>query len=70
MIDPSKETDKLEKKRAQLLAGQEKLKKSMEMDGYETKVPAEVRTANAEKLQQTETELHRLADAILALKNL
>ena len=40
------------------------------MDGYETKVPVEVRTANAEKLQQIETELVRLADAIATLKNM
>jgi hypothetical protein len=42
----------------------------MEMDGYESKVPAEVRTANADKLLQTETELHRLSDAIAALKTM
>ncbi len=42
----------------------------MELDGYETKVPVEVRSANAEKVQQIETELHRLNDAIQALKNL
>jgi uncharacterized protein (UPF0147 family) len=42
----------------------------MEMDGYETKVPAEIRSANSEKLEQTETELIRLADAISALKNM
>ena len=70
LIDPAKETEKLEKKRAALLSSLEKLKKSMELEGYETKVPAEVRSANLEKLQQTETELVRLADAVTALKNM
>lgn len=70
LIDPAKETEKLEKKRSALSSSLEKLKKSMEMDGYETKVPAEIRSANSEKLEQTETELIRLADAISALKNM
>jgi valyl-tRNA synthetase len=70
LIDPAKETDKLEKKRSLLSTSLDKLKKSMELDGYETKVPVEVRSANAEKVQQIETELHRLNDAIQALKNL
>ncbi len=70
MIDPIKETEKLEKKRSALSSSLEKLKKSMEMEGYETKVPADVRAANSEKLEQTKTELIRLADAITALKNM
>lgn len=70
LIDPAKEQEKLEKKRGVLSSSLEKLKKSMEMDGYETKVPAEVRAANAEKLQQIETELTRLADAVDTLKNM
>ncbi len=70
LIDPIKETEKLEKKRSALSSSLEKLKKSMEMEGYETKVPADVRAANSEKLEQTKTELIRLADAITALKNM
>ncbi len=70
LIDPVKETEKLEKKRSALSSSLEKLKKSMEMEGYETKVPADVRAANAEKLEQTKTELIRLGDAITALKNM
>jgi valyl-tRNA synthetase len=58
----------LEKKRQVLVASKDKLQKGMGIEGYNEKVPIEVRNANSEKLQQTETELARLADAIQALK--
>jgi len=68
LIDPGKETEKLEKKRVALTSSKDKLQKGMSMEGYSEKVPLEVRNANAEKLLQTETELARIADAIQALK--
>ena len=59
---------KVEKKRAQLLTSIEKLKKTMAMEGYEAKVPAEVREKEREKLENSKVEVIRLDDAIKALK--
>ena len=41
-----------------------------QVQGYETKVPEDVRAANKEKLSQTRTEVERLTEAIKALQAL
>ena len=68
LIEPAKEIVKVEKKRAQLLISIEKLKKTMSMEGYEAKVPTEVREKEREKLENSKVEVIRLDDAIKALK--
>lgn len=67
-VDPVKELAKLDKKQEQLLGTLNKLTQSMAAPDYCTKVPEEVRAANAEKLSQTEGELARLTDAMAVLK--
>ena len=68
IIDPEKEVEKLEKKKIQLNNQYEKLLKAAQVPGYEQKVPENVRTANAEKCEQTKKEIERLIDAVAALK--
>ena len=68
IIDPSKEVEKVQKKQETLRNQLEKLKKSMQIKDYETKVPEEVRKSNAEKVSQTETEIVRLGEAMIFLK--
>merc|ERR1711890_66709 len=70
LIDPAKEVEKLEKKRAALRLQLEKLQKAVQVPDYEKKVPEDVRKANAEKLTQTDSEIHRLADAMAALSTI
>ncbi len=70
LIDPAKEVGRLEKKRSVLAATVDKLEKAAKAEGYETKVPEEVRVANKEKLAQTKTEIERLTEAMQALKAL
>ena len=68
IIDPEKEVEKLGKKQASLKNQLEKLKKSMQIKDYEKKVPEDIRTANSEKVSQTETEIVRLTEAMTFLK--
>ena len=68
IIDGGKEIEKLEKKKSQLQSQHSKLTKATQIDGYESKVPEDIRLANAEKCKQTEKELDRIADAIKALQ--
>jgi len=70
IIDPVKEVEKLDKKKAGLTGQLEKLVKAMAVEGYADKVPEEVRKSNAEKKTQTEAEIVRLADAMAALATL
>ena len=49
IIDAAKEVEKLEKKRIQLKNQYDKLIKAQQMQGYDTKVPEDIRQANAEK---------------------
>ena len=69
-IDAAKEIEKLEKKKTQLKNQYDKLIKAQQVQGYDTKVPEDIRQANAEKSQQTQTEIERVVDAIAALKAL
>jgi len=68
IIDPEKEVEKLGKKQGSLKNQLEKLKKSMQIKDYEKKVPEDIRTANSEKVSQTETEIVRLTEAMTFLK--
>ena len=86
LIDPSKEVEKLNKKKAALQQTVEKLKKAMEVKGedfppkitsihllfsdYMSKVPEDVRTANKEKLDTSSLEIERLNEAIKTLENI
>ncbi len=69
LINSKKEEEKLAKKRGQLRVQLEKLEGKAKAPSYE-KVPEEVRKTNEEKVAQTETEIQRLGEAILALKGL
>ena len=68
IIDATKEIEKLEKKKIQLKNQYDKLTKATQIEGYDTKVPQDVRMANAEKCEQTQKELEHLAKAITALQ--
>jgi valyl-tRNA synthetase len=70
IIDAAKEVEKLEKKSTQLKNQYDKLIKAQQVQGYDTKVPEDIRLANTEKCQQTQKEVERLVDAIAALKTL
>ena len=70
LIEPTKEVEKLTKKRAALEAQKDKLIKAAKVAGYEQKVPEDVRKANNEKIKQSETEIQRLGEAIDAIKAL
>lgn len=56
------------KKKESLDSIVQKLKKAMASADYEVKVPVDVRTANSEKLINSEGELDRLGEAMEALK--
>lgn len=68
LIEADKEIAKLQKKQAQLEQSVTKLKQAMAASDYSTKVPAEVQTANTEKLEQSESEIQRIAQAMETLK--
>ncbi|XP_022120831.2 valine--tRNA ligase isoform X2 [Pieris rapae] len=68
LVDAEKEIVKLEKKKDALEQSLKKLKQSMAVDDYETKVPLDVQKANSEKLTTTEGEMLRLETAIQTLK--
>ena len=68
IIDPIKELEKLQKKKDTMKSQLEKLKKSMEIPDYATKVPVDVQTSNKEKLSQMDTEINRLTEAMSFLK--
>lgn len=68
LIQVDKELQKLEKKKVQLEQTVEKLKKAAEASDYDSKVPAEVRQANVEKLDSSEAEIVRITNAMETLK--
>jgi len=70
LVDPAKEIEKLNKKKAALLQTVEKLLKASQVPDYATKVPEDVRNANKEKVEQSEIEIARVGDAITALANI
>lgn len=68
LIEVDKEIAKLQKKQVQLEQTVNKLKQSMEASDYTIKVPTEVQTANTEKLEQSESEIQRIINAMDTLK--
>lgn len=68
MIDSTKEIEKLNKKSDSLTQTVTKLHKAMSVADYKTKVPEDVQNTNKEKLQQSQNEIDRLAEAIEVLK--
>ncbi|XP_011180482.2 valine--tRNA ligase [Zeugodacus cucurbitae] len=68
LIESEKEITKLQKRKEQLDQTVNKLKQAMQAADYATKVPAEVQSANTEKLQQSEGEVQRIIAAIETLK--
>lgn len=68
VVDPAKETERLSQKQEKLEAQLAKLRAAMGVAEYETKVPAEVRAANEDKVRQTEGELERIVQSISTLK--
>lgn len=68
IIEAEKEIAKLQKKRELLQGTVGKLNQLMNSADYATKVPADVQSANQEKLQQSEIEIDRIAAAISALQ--
>jgi len=67
LIDPSKEIEKLNKKKTLLQQTVEKLKKAMEVKDYESKVPEDVRAANKDKLETSTLEIEKLCEAVKTL---
>ena len=70
LIDPTKEVEKLNKKKSALQQTVDKLKKAMEVKDYDNKVPEDVRTANKEKLDTSSLEIEKLCEAIKTLANI
>ena len=70
LIDPTKEVEKLNKKKSALQQTVDKLKKAMEVKDYDSKVPEDVRTANKEKLDTSSLEIEKLCEAIKTLANI
>ncbi|KAJ1525183.1 hypothetical protein ONE63_010015 [Megalurothrips usitatus] len=70
LIDPVKETEKLQKKQDSLSQQVTKLEQAMSAADYETKVPSEVRQANSEKLSQSKGEIERLTAAMQQLSTM
>lgn len=68
LIDPEKEIVKLQKKKEFLDKTVESLNKQMLAADYSTKVPTEVQEANKEKLEQSESEIKRIIEAMGTLK--
>ncbi len=68
IIDIEKEEAKLAKKKVSLLQQIESLKKLMNADSYETKVPEDVRQKNSEKLSQMSNEVTLIENGVEQLK--
>ncbi|XP_071449682.1 valine--tRNA ligase isoform X1 [Hetaerina americana] len=70
LVDPTKEREKLSKKREKLDQQVSRLVSATNAPDYESKVPEEVRAANDEKLSQLRGELARLNIAEEALQSM
>lgn len=68
VIDTNKEVSKLEQQKEKLVSQQDKLKEKMEVEGYQTKVPENVRKSNSEKFSNMETEVKKIEEAIQMFK--
>lgn len=70
LIDPEKEIAKLQKKKEQLEKTVENTNKAISVPDYSTKVPVEVQEANKEKIEQSESEIKRIIEAMATLKTM
>lgn len=70
LIDVEKEITKLEDKKKRLESTAKKLEEAAAKPDYEAKVPQEVRESNAQKLEETQTEIEKLANAVETLMKL
>ncbi|XP_075229848.1 valyl-tRNA synthetase isoform X2 [Lycorma delicatula] len=68
LIEPSKELQKLDKKKEGLEQTITRLNQAMSIEDYENKVPVDVQQTNTERLEQAQRELSRVTDAMAALK--
>lgn len=68
LVEADKEIAKLEKKKVQLEQTVSKLNQAMSAADYTTKVPADVQTANNDKLSESSSEIQRITAAIETLK--
>ena len=68
LVDFKAEVDKLLKKRGLVAKALEGLEKKMSIPGYEEKVPAEVRQANQDKLDDMKSQMTEMDSAIAMLK--
>lgn len=69
LINVEKELEKLRKNEESITQSLAKLKKSMDVPNYESKVPTDVQQANADKLKQLQGELLKLEEAKTNLHN-
>lgn len=69
-IDAKKELARLVDKVDKLSSVMERGKKAMSIDGYETKVPEDVRAQNLERLLQQEAEKVKIEEAIKLLQTM
>jgi valyl-tRNA synthetase len=70
IIDIDKEEAKLTKRKVSLQQQIENVKKEMNVDNYETKVPESVREKNKDKLNQLENEIILIDDGLAQLKEM
>ncbi|XP_012257188.2 valine--tRNA ligase isoform X1 [Athalia rosae] len=70
LVEPEKEIAKLLKKKEILESSINKLNQATLAPDYSTKVPLDVRLANAEKLSSSSGELERLVEAMEALRTM
>lgn len=68
LIDAEKELVKLQKKRDQLVQTVAKLSAAMAAADYGVKVPADVQSANVDKLAASQSEIDRIIGAMETLK--
>uniref|UniRef100_A0A8C9RSQ2 Valine--tRNA ligase n=1 Tax=Scleropages formosus TaxID=113540 RepID=A0A8C9RSQ2_SCLFO len=64
LIDTEKEVAKLTSKQAELEKQMERLTEKMQKTDYKEKVPAKVQEQDADKLRQSQIELHKVKEAI------
>ncbi|XP_014667746.1 PREDICTED: valine--tRNA ligase-like [Priapulus caudatus] len=64
LIDPLKESAKLDDKKGKLSAQLQKMQRNTQLPDYAAKVPEDVRRANTDKMEQIEGEIQKLVEAL------
>ena len=70
LIDTAKETERLQSKEEKISSSLTKLKESMSIADYDTKVPEDVKTGHQERLAQLNGELEKVIVALKALSTI